>query len=211
MSSCKLYLITPPSFDLHVFIDKASQAFDGGEIACLQLRLKNSHDDDILRASEVLIPLCKKYNSTFIINDRADLALKSCADGVHLGGEDTDIKKAREILGNNGIIGVSCYDSRHLAMEAGEQGADYVSFGTFFPSKTKNSKGKPTTKILEWCSTYTNLPCVAIGGITPENCAPLVKAGADFIAVISAVWDHPKGPKKAVEEFLSKIRISNIV
>ncbi len=205
MSNCQLYLITPPSFELVSFTNQVKQAFQGGVVACFQLRLKNASDDEILRAAEKIIPICKENHTTFIINDRADLALKSGADGVHLGEKDTDVKKAREMLGDNGIIGVSCYDSRHLAMEAGEQGADYVSFGTFFPSKTKQSKGNPTTEILEWCSTYTNLPCVAIGGITPENCAPLVKAGADFIAVISAIWDHPKNPKKAVEEFIVNI------
>jgi len=140
------------------------------------------------------------------MNDRADLAVACGADGVHIGQEDGSVKQARAIVGDQRIIGVSCHDSRHLAMRAGEEGADYVAFGAFHPTRSKSPEalaryGVPQPDILQWWQAYMVLPCVAIGGITPSNCAELARTGADFIAVITAVWDHPKGPGKAVEEF----------
>jgi thiamine-phosphate pyrophosphorylase len=124
---------------------------------------------------------------------------------VHVGQEDGSYEDARLAVGADAIVGVTCHDSRHLAMEAGEAGADYVAFGAFFPTTTKDAKGKPELDILEWWSGVFTLPCVAIGGITPDNCAPLVKAGADFLAVLSAVWQHPDGPAAAVKLFNAKI------
>lgn len=205
----RLYLISPPSIDLPKFADALKAAFDGGDVGSFQLRLKNASDGDTLKAAEKLIPICHAHKAAFIMNDRPDLAVKCGADGVHLGQDDMEkmpIKKARGIIGEQGVIGVSCHDSRHLAMVAGEQGADYVAFGAFYPTKSKDPAklakyGVPTAEILEWWQTYMLLPCVAIGGMTPANCMPLVRAGADFIAVITAVWEHPEGPKKAVAEF----------
>lgn len=206
---CRLYLISPPVIDLPKFAENLKAAFDGGDIGSFQLRLKNASDDEILKAAEKLLPICHTHEAAFIMNDRPDLCVKVGADGVHLGQEDLEqmpIKKAQEIIGSDRVIGISCHDSRHLAMEAGEQGADYVAFGAFYPTKSKDAAklakyGVPTPEILEWWQTYMTLPCVAIGGMTPANCSPLAKAGADFIAAITAVWEHPQGPKKAVEEF----------
>ena len=218
----RLYLISPPTIDLKTFAGKLEDAFSGGAtpaqageasniIGSFQLRLKNTPDHDIIEAANVLIPICHAHDTAFILNDRPDLAVASNADGVHIGQEDGSVKKARAIVGSERVIGVSCHDSRHLAMEAGEEGADYVAFGAFYPTKSKSPEalakyGTPTPDILEWWQTYMVLPCAAIGGITPNNCMPLVKAGADFIAVITAVWEHPDGPAKAVREFNDVMR-----
>lgn len=208
---CRLYLISPPSIDLPKFSEKLKQAFDGGDVGSFQLRLKNVGDDEILKAAGILLPICRERGVAFILNDRADLAAKAGADGVHLGQDDDSIKSARKLLGNDAVIGVSCHDSKHLAMEAGEDGADYVAFGAFYPTTSKSPEalakyGVPTPEILNWWQTYMVLPCVAIGGINPQNCLPLVRAGADFIAVITAVWDHPQGAKQAVAEFNKAIK-----
>lgn len=199
--SCQLYLITPPQFEPSAFADRFQRACDGGDVACLQLRLKDVDDSAVLQAGEALLPLCEEREIPLIINDRPDLARTLGADGVHLGQEDGDLKEARALLGEGAVIGVSCHDSLDLAFEAGDAGADYVAFGAFFPTGTKTPKGHPKPELLQWWSEHTILPSVAIGGITPENCAPLVRAGADFLAVISAVWDHPDGPKAAVKAF----------
>jgi thiamine-phosphate pyrophosphorylase len=212
--SCRLYLITPAAFTLTEFVPRVQAAFDGGDIACLQLRLKDAGDEEILRAGEALLPLCNRYGTSFIINDRPDLALKLGADGVHIGMNDVQEKEGyiaslRKKLGEKMVIGASCYDSPDNAMVAAEEGADYVAFGAFHPTKTKVTTARPTPDILQWWSSYTIIPCVAIGGITAANCAPIVSAGADFIAVVSAVWDHSKGPKEAVRELNAAITAAN--
>jgi thiamine-phosphate pyrophosphorylase len=207
---CRLYLISPPVLRLGDFVSQVRQAFSGGDIGCFQLRLKGADDADIVKAAREIIPICHDHGAAFILNDRPDLALKAGADGVHLGQDDGSVREARSLLGIDGVVGVSCHDSRHLSMVAGEQGADYVAFGAFYPTQSKSPEalakyGTPTPDILEWWQSYMVLPCVAIGGIKPSNCAPLVKAGADFIAVITAVWEHPEGPKRAVEAFNNAI------
>ena len=209
--NCRLYLISPPAIELAKFSDKLKLAFDGGDVGSFQLRLKNSNDDEILRAAEMLIPICREREVAFILNDSPELAKKSGADGVHLGQDDGSVKTARKIVGSDSVIGVSCHDSKHLAMVAGEDGADYVAFGAFYPTTSKSPEvlakyGTPAPEILNWWQTYMVLPCVAIGGINPPNCLPLVRAGADFIAAITAVWNHPESPKKAVEEFNKAIK-----
>lgn len=211
MNSCRLYLISPPTIDLPQFAKQLEAAFSSGDIGSFQLRLKGATDAQILEAARVLKPICHAHEAAFIMNDRPDLALQSGADGVHIGQDDGSIKNARAILGDDRIIGVSCHDSRHMAMEAGEQGADYVAFGAFHPTKSKSPEalakyGTPTPDILTWWQEFMILPCVAIGGITPGNCGSLVKAGADFIAVITAVWSHPDGPAAAVQEFNEAVR-----
>ncbi len=211
MSNCRLYLISPPAIDFPAFSEQLKSAFDGGDVGAFQLRLKNISDDGILRAAEVLIPICREREIAFIMNDSPELAKKCGADGVHLGQGDGSVKAARKIVGKDAVIGVSCHDSKHLAMVAGEDGADYVAFGAFYPTTSKSPEalakyGTPTPDILNWWQTYMVLPCVAIGGINPLNCLPLVRAGADFIAVITAVWNHPESPKKAVEEFNKAIK-----
>lgn len=212
--SCQLYLISPPALEPVAFAQQLTNAISGGNVGSFQLRLKNASDEQIIAATKTLLPICRKAGVAFIMNDRADLAKKLDCDGVHIGQEDlekTSLKEIRKIVGENTVIGVTCHASRHLAMEAGEAGADYVAFGAFYPTTSKPAEklakwGTPTPEILEWWQAYMTLPCVAIGGITPANCAPLVKAGADFIAVITAVWNHPAGAKKAVEELNEVIR-----
>jgi thiamine-phosphate pyrophosphorylase len=198
--ACQLYLVSParlgPDFELSL-----ASALEGGPVAAFQLRLKDTPDDEILRIAERLIPICKAKQVSFILNDRMDLAKASGADGVHLGQGDGDPREARALLGPGAQIGVTCHDSRHLAMEAGEAGADYVAFGAFFPTPTKEATHRPDPSILSWWSRLFELPCVAIGGVTPANGGDLVEAGADFLAVCSAVWGHPEGPAAAVAAF----------
>ncbi len=198
---CRLYLITPSHIDVGQFSEDLKAALDGGDVGCLQLRLKDSEDDSVLRAAEQLAPICHQYEVPLLINDRPDLAKASDADGVHIGQKDANYEEARIALGPDRIIGVTCHNSRHLAITAAESGADYVAFGAFFETRTKAPETRATTEILEWVSEVLLVPSVAIGGITPTNCSPLVRAGANFLAVVSAVWDHKDGPKTGVAEF----------
>ena len=195
-----LYLISPECLP-QGYDNSLKSALDAGLTAAFQLRLKGVDDDAVLRAAESLLPICADRGVSFILNDRADLARRAGADGVHLGQEDGSVAAARAILGAEAEIGVTCNASRHLAMEAGEAGANYVAFGSFFPSSTKASAHRADPEILRWWSTLFVLPCVAIGGITPANAAPLVRAGADFLAVSAAVWGHPEGPAAGVRAF----------
>ena len=199
--ACQLYVVSPPAIELPRFVDSLKAALDGGPVAAFQLRLKDVPDAEVLRACEALLPVCNAHDVAFILNDRADLAKAAGADGVHLGQGDGSIAEARALLGKDAQIGRTCHDSRHLAMEAGEQGADYVAFGAFYDTTTKPSHYRPAPEILGWWTTISQLPCVAIGGIFPENAAPLVTAGADFIAVVRAVWDHADGPAAGVAAF----------
>jgi thiamine-phosphate pyrophosphorylase len=198
---CRLYLITPPRFEAKAFADTLRTALGAGDVACLQLRLKDVSDDDIRRAAETLIPIAQARDVAFILNDRPDLARALGADGVHVGQEDATYAAARAAMGPNAIVGVTCHDSRHLAIEAAEAGADYVAFGAFFPTTTKEPKSHTDIEILRWWSDLMIVPQVAIGGITVENAKPLVEAGADFLAVSSGVWSHPEGPAAAVKAF----------
>jgi thiamine-phosphate pyrophosphorylase len=204
-ASCRLYLITPPALVPDAFAPLLEEALSGGDVACLQLRLKDVADDDIRQAAEVLMPICHAHDVAFIVNDRPDIAAELGADGVHIGDEDGAYEDARAIVGPDAIVGVSCYDSRQKAMDAGDAEADYVAFGAFFPTTTKVPKSKPELDILEVWSAMTTVPCVAIGGITAENCGPLVAAGADFLAVVNGVWGHPEGPAAAVRAFQQAI------
>ena len=183
-------------------------ALEGGNIACLQLRLKDVADDDIREAAQVLMPICHEFDVAFLINDRPDLARDVDADGVHIGQEDTPYAEARQLLGPDRIVGVTCHDSRHLAMEAAEDGADYVAFGAFFETTTKQPKSTAEVDLLEWWGEIMEVPCVAIGGITVDNCAPLLAAGADFLAVAGGIWQHPDGPGSAVARFNEIIDVS---
>ena len=198
---CRLYLITPPVLDPNTFADRLARALDAGDVASVQLRLKDVGDDAIRRAVDVLRPIVQARDVAFILNDRPDLAAATGCDGVHVGKDDPDIAAARRIVGPDAILGASAYDSRHRAMELAEDGADYVAFGAFFPTTTKVAEGHPEPDILAWWSELMVVPCVAIGGIKVENCAVLVEAGADFLAVSSGVWDHPDGPAAAVRAF----------
>lgn len=197
---CQLYLISPPAIDAG-FADRLARAFDAGPVAAFQLRLKGLNDHEVARLAEPLQTLCAARDVAFIVNDSMALAKRLGADGVHLGQEDGDPRDARALLGPGAQIGVTCHDSRHLAMEAGEAGADYVAFGSFYPTTTKAVRHRPDPSILGWWTTLFELPCVAIGGITPANAAPLIDAGADFLAVCSAVWNAPEGEAAAVKAF----------
>ena len=199
-SECRLYLISPPRAETGL-ADRLRAALDGGPVAAFQLRLKDVDDDVVLRAAEALRPICAERDVAFILNDRMDLVKRCGADGVHLGQSDGDPRAARALLGPGAQIGVTCHDSRHLAMEAGEAGADYVAFGAFFPTETKAVLHRPDPSILTWWSTLFELPCVAIGGVTAANVRSLADAGADFVAICGAVWNHGNGPAQAVAQF----------
>ncbi len=191
--SCQLYIISPPSIDA-AFTDRLKAVFEAAPVAAFQLRLKGLVDEHaIARAGDPIQRLCADHEVAFIINDSMALAKRMGADGVHLGQSDGDPREARALLGRDAQIGVTCHNSRHLAMEAGEAGADYVAFGAFYPTKTKSVEYQAEPDLLEWWSGLFELPCVAIGGITADNAAPLIKAGADFIAVSGAVWNHAGG------------------
>lgn len=196
--ACRLYLVTPPALEPAAFAPILAEALDAGDVACVQLRLKDCPEDDIRRACDVLRPVAQEREVAFILNDHPRLARETGCDGVHVGQIDTPYRDARKIMGNDAIVGVTCHDSRHLAMIAGEEGADYVAFGAFFPTATKTAEYKAEPDLLSWWSELMEVPCVAIGGITAENCAPLVTAGADFLAVVNAVWGHPQGPGAGV-------------
>jgi thiamine-phosphate pyrophosphorylase len=206
MAPTQLYLITPPALVPAVFAEQLAAALDAGDVACVQLRLKDVSDDDIRRAADVLRPVTQSRGVAFLMNDRPDLAVETGCDGVHVGQEDAPYAEARRLMGPDATVGVTCYGSRHLAMEAAEAGADYVAFGGFFPSPTKiGGKFRSEPEILRWWSDVMEVPCVAIGGITPENCGTLVAAGVDFLAVISAVWGHAQGPAAGVQAFARAI------
>jgi thiamine-phosphate pyrophosphorylase len=198
---CRLYLVTPPALDPASFKDTLAAALDAGDVASLQLRLKDVDDEAIMRAGEALMPVAHARDVAFIVNDRPDLARDLGADGVHIGQDDLPYEAARLAVGDDAIVGVTCHDSRHLAMEAAEKGADYVAFGAFFPTGTKAPKTKADPDLLRWWQDFMTVPCVAIGGITVENARILVEAGADFLAVVAGVWDYAEGPAAAVEAF----------
>lgn len=198
---CRLYLISPPRLSAANFLIPLREALDGGDVACFQLRLKDVSDDEIRRVTDALRPVVQAANVAFILNDRPGLAAELGCDGVHVGQEDASYADARKAM-PSGIVGVTCHDSLHLAMDAGEAGADYVAFGAFFPTATKDPKAQGVDpEILRAWSMATVVPCVAIGGITIDNAAPLVEAGADFLAVSAGVWEHKDGPEDAVRQF----------
>jgi len=172
-------------------------AIDAADVACVQLRLKGATEDTLARATDILMPIAQARDVAFILNDDAILAAEAGCDGAHLGQQDGDHAGARMLLQGR-ILGITCHASRHLAMVAGEQGADYVAFGAFFPTATKDTAHRAEPEILGWWAEMFELPAVAIGGITAANCAPLVRAGADFLAVVGAVWNHPQGPAAGV-------------
>jgi thiamine-phosphate pyrophosphorylase len=207
MPDCRLYLITPPALPdpARFAAEDLARALDAGDVAALQIRLKELPDDAVLRAAEEILKVAQPRGVAVLMNDRMDLAKRAGCDGVHLGQQDGDPVSARKLLGTEATIGVTCHASRHLAMEAGDAGADYVAFGAFFPTTTKDVQHKAEPEILEWWSEMFEIPCVAIGGITAANCAPLVRAGADFLAVIGAVWQHPEGAGAGVRAMQAAI------
>lgn len=205
MNQCQLYLISPLDVS-GAFPNRLASALDAGPVAAFQFRVKGFDEHEAARLAEPLQTICAERNVAFIVNDSIGLAKRLGADGVHLGQSDGTVADARERLGRDAQIGVTCHDSRHLAMEAGDAGADYVAFGAFFPTLTKQTEHVAGTDLLEWWQAIFEIPCVAIGGITPENCAPLVTAGADFLAVSHAVWG---GDKAAAVRAFHKVIAEN--
>lgn len=198
-SDSHIYLISPPKIELEHFAAKLETALETGKIALFQLRLKDISDEEIIKNSKKLLEICQKYQVPFVLNDRLDLALEIGANGVHLGAEDGNIKEARAKTAANFIIGASCYDSKEIIEKAAAEGANYVSMGAFFDSKTKKSRGKPTLELLKWCHETIPVANICIGGINDKNHKELFENGADFIAIISYIWDHEKGVKFAIE------------
>ena len=196
---CRLYLLTPPSIpDLDAFASDLETALDAGDVACLQIRLKPADEAAIAAAAAVIAPIAQARGVAVILNDRPNLVKRLGLDGVHIGQGDGSYAGARRDVGPDRIVGVTCHDSRHLAMEAAEAGADYVAFGALFPSPTKDAATRAEPEILSIWQETMEVPCVAIGGITADNAEGLAAAGADFLCVGSGVWDHPAGPAEAV-------------
>ncbi|MBY8823143.1 thiamine phosphate synthase [Sphingomonas colocasiae] len=198
--ACQLYLISPLDVGGD-FTQRLARALDAGPVAAFQFRVKNVDQHASARLAEPLQRICSDRDVAFIVNDSVSLAKRLGADGVHLGQGDGDARDARAELGPSAQIGVTCHDSRHLAMDAGEAGADYVAFGAFYPTETKATRHRPDPSILSWWTTVFELPCVAIGGITPANAPPLIAAGADFLAVSGAVWNAADGEAAAIGAF----------
>lgn len=197
----QLYLITPPAFELDAFARTLEDALAHGGAAAVQLRLKGVSDAEILRAGAALKPIVQTAGAAFIVNDRPDLAAQLESDGVHIGQGDASYAQARAAVGPDHVVGVTAHNSRHLAMEAAEAGADYVAFGAFYPTETKDPAHWAEPEILEIWQETMETPCVAIGGITVENAEPLVRAGADFLAVANGVWKYAEGPAAAIAAF----------
>ncbi|MBP2157548.1 MULTISPECIES: thiamine phosphate synthase [Asticcacaulis] len=203
---CRLYLITPPKVrDAEAFAHDLDAALSAGEVAAVQIRLKDTSPDDIRAVAKVLTPIAHRHGAAVLMNDFVELARELGLDGVHVGQSDMAYRDARRILGPNAMIGVTCHNSRHLAMDAAEAGADYVAFGAFYPTATKTVEHMAELETLSIWQETMETPCVAIGGITAGNATDVAKAGADFIAVSGAVWNHPQGPAEGVKALLKAI------
>ncbi len=205
MSDCQLYLISPLDVS-GLFPDRLARSLDAGPVAAFQFRVKDIDEHQAARLAEPLQAICAAREVAFIVNDSISLAKRIGADGVHLGQDDGTVEEARQRLGREAQIGVTCHNSRHLAMDAGDAGADYVAFGAFFPTTTKKTEYVAEPELLSWWQNLFEIPCVAIGGITPSNCAPLIAAGADFLAVSSAVWSGDEAA--AVKAFHEAIAVA---
>jgi thiamine-phosphate pyrophosphorylase len=206
--ACRLYLITPPRLDDPAgFALRLEAALSAGDVAALQVRLKGASEAEITEAVRGLGPIARAHDVALILNDDPALAARLDCDGVHVGQSDTPYAQARRLMGRDRIVGVTCHDSRHLAMEAAEQGADYVAFGAFFPTSTKDVATRAEPEILSVWQETMETPCVAIGGITADTARGLAAAGADFLAVSAGVWNHPGGEAAAVREFNSAIAL----
>lgn len=195
-----IYLISPPQLILEDFLPELEEALKTGYIDVFQLRLKNIGEASLLTIAKAIVESCHRHGVMCLVNDHPNIALAAGADGVHLGKNDMGYQEARKILGPGKMIGVSCYNSVDDAITAAEAGADYVAFGAFFPTHTKEGTTPADPKILRWWTENSTVPCVAIGGINNENTPQILGEGTDFVAVISYVWQHPKGAKYAIEQ-----------
>ena len=207
---CRLYVITPEKIDLGTFPDLFARALDAGDVAAVQLRLKNVADDDWKRAIDALRPIAQAHGVAFVLNDRADLVGATGCDGAHVGQEDTPAREARRLMGAGRTLGVTCKASHDLAHRAVEDGADYVAFGAFFPSTSKQVTRLADPAILRQWSQRSRVPSCAIGGITAQNLVPLVRAGANLLAIIGGVWSHPEGPAAGVRAINTAIEAARI-
>lgn len=206
--ACRLYLITPPSIlDLQAFGECLKKALDTGETltAAVQVRLKETDDEAIQRTVEHLLPIVQSRHIALILNDRPDLAHATGCDGVHIGQSDASYTEARSLVGPDRIVGMTCHDSRHFGIDAAEQGVDYVAFGSFYPTCTKEVSSTASVDLLSWWQGMMTTPCVAIGGITPENARPIAEAGADFLAICSGIWEWEEGPEHAVKRLSEEL------
>jgi thiamine-phosphate pyrophosphorylase len=201
----EIYLISPPIITLDTFLPNLKEALSTGYIGVFQLRLKNISNNDYEVAAREVVSCCHDYGVMCLINDKVEVAAAVGADGVHLGKEDSSYQEARQLLGGDKVIGISCYNSIDDAIIAVENGANYVAFGSFYPTLTKKDTVKASPEILRWWMCNSTIPCVAIGGINEKNVGSLVECGVDFIAVISTVWNHPKGTKYALEALYCKM------
>jgi len=205
---CRLYLITPPRLDeLAEFGRTLAHALDAGDVAALQVRLKDAADDMVAAAADAIIPIAQARGVAVILNDRPDLAARLGCDGVHVGQGDTPLAEARRIVGADRMVGVTCHDSLHLAMEAAEGGADYVAFGAFFPTATKDASTHADPELLTGWQQDMVVPCVAVGGITVASARQIAAAGADFLAVSAGVWSYGEGPAAAVKAFNAQMAL----
>ena len=196
---CQIYLLTPPVIeDVAAFCKTLETTLATAPVACLQIRLKALENSALVQAGKPITAVCHAAGVEVIINDHPDLVAKIGADGAHIGQEDMDYFSSREVLGGDAILGVTCHNSKELAFAAAKAGADYVAFGAFFETQTKDPKTRAELEILSWWHEAVEIPSVAIGGITVNNAKAVIAAGADFIAVSSGVWDHPDGPAAAV-------------
>jgi thiamine-phosphate pyrophosphorylase len=202
----RLYIITPETFELHPFADSLGQALDAGDVAAVQLRLKNAPDDVWKRAIDVLRPVCQSRRVEFLLNDRADLVAAAWCDGAHVGQEDMPATEARRLIGPNRTLGVTCKSSHDLADRAVQEGATYVAFGAFYPSTSKQVLNLADPDVLRRWAQRSKVPACAIGGITAANLAPIVRAGASWLAILGGVWGHPDGPAAAVRAINAAIR-----
>ena len=202
----RLYIITPETFELHPFADSLGQALDAGDVAAVQLRLKNAPDEAWKRAIDVLRPVCQSRRVEFLLNDRADLVAASGCDGAHVGQEDMPAREARQLMGPGRTLGVTCKSSQDLADRAVEDGATYVAFGAFYPSTSKQVLNLADPEVLRRWTQRSKVPSCAIGGITAANLAPLVRAGANLLAILGGVWSHPDSPAVAVRAINAAIR-----
>jgi len=206
----RLYLITPPVIaDASAFARQLEAAFDAGDVAALQIRLKDANDNDLTAVTRTIAPLAQARGVAVLMNDRVQLVKPLRLDGAHVGQSDMPLKEARKLLGPDLMIGVTCHNSRHLAMVAAEDGADYVAFGAFYPTTTKAVEHMAELETLEIWQETMEVPCVAIGGITAQNANAVARAGADFIAVSGAVWNHPEGPAAGVRALQAAIQTSS--
>jgi thiamine-phosphate pyrophosphorylase len=185
-----LYLVTPNWDDTAALVDATGQALRSGA-ALVQYRHKSASPQLRREQATQLLALCRRHGRPFIINDHLELCLELDADGVHVGGTDASVAEARQALGAGKIVGVSCYGDKQLARDASANGASYIAFGGFYPSKVKQYPVTTPAEIVDWAKAELSLPCVVIGGMTPANAAPLVARGADMVAAISSVYGAP--------------------